>query len=95
MNSLNDLFDRNFMEYASYVIKDRAIPDAADGLKPVQRRIFHAMYEKDDGRYNKVANVAGNTMQYHPHGDASIVDALVVLANKEYLSINRETSVIY
>lgn len=84
MNSLNDLFDRNFMEYASYVIKDRAIPDAADGLKPVQRRIFHAMYEKDDGRYNKVANVAGNTMQYHPHGDASIVDALVVLANKEY-----------
>ena len=84
MNSLNDLFDRNFMEYASYVIKDRAIPDAADGLKPVQRRIFHAMYEKDDGRFNQVANVAGNTMQYHPHGDASIVDALVVLANKEY-----------
>lgn len=84
MNNLNELFDRNFIEYASYVIKDRAIPDAADGLKPVQRRIFHAMYEKDDGRFNKVANVAGNTMQYHPHGDASIVDALVVLANKEY-----------
>lgn len=84
MATLTELFDRNFIEYASYVIKDRAIPDALDGLKPVQRRIFHSMYEMDDGKYNKVANIVGNTMKYHPHGDASIGSALVVLANKEY-----------
>src|SRR6201994_994970 len=75
----------SFMEYASYVIRDRAIPALADGLKPVQRRILWALHEKDDGRFIKVANVVGHTMQYHPHGDASIGDALVVLANKRYL----------
>jgi topoisomerase-4 subunit A len=77
--------DRGFLEYASYVIRDRAIPNLADGLKPVQRRILWALHEKDDGRFIKVANVVGHTMQYHPHGDASIGDALVVLANKRYL----------
>jgi topoisomerase-4 subunit A len=73
------------LDYASYVIRDRAIPNLADGLKPVQRRILWALHEKDDGRFIKVANVVGHTMQYHPHGDASIGDALVVLANKRYL----------
>jgi len=77
--------DRGFLDYASYVIRDRAIPNLADGLKPVQRRILWALHEKDDGRFIKVANVVGHTMQYHPHGDASIGDALVVLANKRYL----------
>lgn len=77
--------DRNFLDYASYVIRDRAIPNLADGLKPVQRRILWALHDKDDGRFIKVANVVGHTMQYHPHGDASIGDALVVLANKRYL----------
>jgi topoisomerase IV subunit A len=77
--------DRGFLEYASYVIRDRAIPNLADGLKPVQRRILWALHDKDDGRFIKVANVVGHTMQYHPHGDASIGDALVVLANKRYL----------
>jgi topoisomerase-4 subunit A len=76
---------RGFLDYASYVIRDRAIPNLADGLKPVQRRILWALHEKDDGRFIKVANVVGHTMQYHPHGDASIGDALVVLANKRYL----------
>src|SRR5581483_4445227 len=75
----------SFLEYASYVIRDRAIPHLADGLKPVQRRILWALHEKDDGRFIKVANVVGHAMQYHPHGDASISDALVVLANKRYL----------
>ncbi len=82
---LGRMMDRNFLEYASYVICERAIPDLADGLKPVQRRILHALYEKDDGRFIKVANVVGHTMQYHPHGDASIGDALVTLVNKGYL----------
>jgi len=77
--------NRGFLDYASYVIRDRAIPNLADGLKPVQRRILWALHEKDDGRFIKVANVVGHTMQYHPHGDASIGDALVVLANKRYL----------
>ena len=77
--------DRGFLDYASYVIRDRAIPALADGLKPVQRRILWALHEKDDGRFIKVANVVGHAMQYHPHGDASIGDALVVLANKRYL----------
>src|SRR5216684_2062168 len=77
--------DRSFLDYASYVIRDRAIPNLADGLKPVQRRILWALHEKDDGRFIKVANVVGHAMQYHPHGDASIGDALVVLANKRYL----------
>ncbi len=79
----NDLFDINFLEYASYVIKDRAIPDVIDGMKPVQRRILHTLMKVDDGRFHKVANIVGDTMKYHPHGDASINDALVVLANKD------------
>jgi len=77
--------DTGFLQYASYVIRDRAIPNLADGLKPVQRRILWALREKDDGRFIKVANVVGHCMQFHPHGDASIGDALVVLANKRYL----------
>jgi topoisomerase-4 subunit A len=83
------LFDRNFLEYASYVIKDRAIPDLEDGLKPVQRRILHSLFEMDDGKFHKVANVVGHCMQYHPHGDQSIGPALVVLANKD-LFIDRQ-----
>ena len=79
---LRDLYDFNFREYSAYVICDRAIPAVEDGLKPVQRRILHSLWEKDDGRFTKVANIVGHTMQYHPHGDASIGDALVVLANK-------------
>src|SRR5690554_5866944 len=74
-----------FLDYASYVILERAVPYVIDGLKPVQRRIMHAMREMDDGRYNKVANVIGQTMQYHPHGDASIGDAIVQLGQKELL----------
>lgn len=77
--------DRGFLDYASYVIRDRAIPNLADGLKPVQRRILWALHLGDDGRFTKVANVVGDTMKFHPHGDASIGDALVVLANKRYL----------
>jgi len=77
--------DRGFLDYASYVIRDRAIPNLADGLKPVQRRILWALHQGDDGRFTKVANVVGDTMKYHPHGNASIEDALVVLANKRYL----------
>ncbi|MBG89165.1 MAG: DNA topoisomerase IV [Verrucomicrobiales bacterium] len=77
--------DNSFLEYASYVIRDRAIPKVDDGLKPVQRRILWALNEKDDGKFIKVANVVGHTMQYHPHGDASIGDALVNLVNKRYL----------
>lgn len=82
---LTDMIDSNFLQYASYVICERAIPDLADGLKPVQRRILHSLQEKDDGRFIKVANIVGHTMQYHPHGDASIGDALVNLTNKRYL----------
>ena len=82
---LHRLMDGNFLQYASYVIRDRAIPELDDGLKPVQRRILHALYEKDDGRFIKVANIVGHTMQYHPHGDASIGDALVTLVNRGYL----------
>ena len=83
MAYVKNLFDQNFIQYASYVIRDRAIPDIIDGLKPVQRRILHTMIEKDDGRYTKVAKVVGEVMAYHPHGDASIYTALVNLANKE------------
>jgi topoisomerase-4 subunit A len=79
------LYETNFLEYASYVIKDRAIPHLDDGLKPVQRRILHTLFKMDDGKFHKVANVVGQCMQYHPHGDASISDALVTLANKEIL----------
>jgi topoisomerase IV subunit A len=82
---LKDLVNENFLQYASYVIRDRAIPQLEDGLKPVQRRILHALFEKDDGRFNKVANIVGHAMQYHPHGDASIEEALVNLTNKSYL----------
>ena len=74
-----------FLDYASYVILERAVPHIQDGLKPVQRRILHSMKELDDGRFNKVANIVGNTMQYHPHGDASIGDALVQLGQKDLL----------
>lgn len=74
-----------FLDYASYVILERAVPAIADGLKPVQRRILHAMRELDDGRYNKVANIVGHTMQYHPHGDASISDAMVQVGQKDLL----------
>ena len=79
---LRELYDFNFRQYSAYVICSRAIPAIEDGLKPVQRRIMHSLWEKDDGRYTKVANIVGHAMQYHPHGDASIGDALVVLANK-------------
>jgi len=82
---LKDLINENFIQYASYVIRDRAIPQLEDGLKPVQRRILHALHEKDDGRFNKVANIVGHCMQYHPHGDASIEEALVNLVSKTYL----------
>ena len=74
-----------FLEYASYVILERAIPDLFDGLKPVQRRILHSMNTLEDGRYNKVANIVGTTMQFHPHGDASISDAIIQLGQKDLL----------
>ena len=79
---MKELYDFNFRQYSAYVICSRAIPAVEDGLKPVQRRIMHSLWEKDDGRYTKVANIVGHAMQYHPHGDASIGDAIVVLANK-------------
>lgn len=79
------LYENWFLDYASYVILERAVPSLFDGLKPVQRRILHSMKEMDDGRYNKVANIIGNTMKYHPHGDASIGDALVQLGQKDLL----------
>ncbi len=82
---LSGLYENWFLDYASYVILERAVPGLYDGLKPVQRRILHSMKEMDDGRYNKVANIIGNTMKYHPHGDASIGDALVQLGQKELL----------
>lgn len=83
--SLNTMFKDYWIDYASDVILDRSVPDIDDGLKPVQRRILHAMKEVDDGRFTKVANIVGNTMQYHPHGDASIKDALVNIGQKELL----------
>ena len=82
---LSGMYQNWFLDYASYVILERAVPHIEDGLKPVQRRILHSMKELDDGRFNKVANIVGNTMQYHPHGDASIKDALVQLGQKELL----------
>ena len=82
---LTGMYQSWFLDYASYVILERAVPHIEDGLKPVQRRILHSMNELEDGRYNKVANVVGNTMKYHPHGDASIGDALVQLGQKELL----------
>ena len=83
MAYVKNLFDSNFIQYASYVIRDRAIPEITDGLKPVQRRIIHTLLKTDDGRFTKVANVCGKVMAYHPHGDSSIYTALVNLANKE------------
>jgi topoisomerase-4 subunit A len=82
--TLDGLMRQNFLEYASYVIVDRAIPELRDGLKPVQRRILHTLHEMDDGKLHKVANLSGKTMALHPHGNASIDAALTVLANKEY-----------
>ena len=84
MSYVEPLMRQNFLEYASYVIVDRAIPDLRDGCKPVQRRILTTLFDVDDGRFHKVANIIGETMKLHPHGDASIGDALVVLANKDY-----------
>lgn len=82
---LSGMYQNWFLDYASYVILERAVPHIEDGLKPVQRRILHSMKELDDGRFNKVANIVGNTMQYHPHGDASIKDAIVQLGQKDLL----------
>src|SRR5690606_25268316 len=82
---LSGLYENWFLDYASYVILDRAVPHINDGFKPVQRRILHSLKEMDDGRYNKAANVIGNTMKYHPHGDASIGDAMVQLGQKDLL----------
>jgi len=82
---LNGLYQNWFLDYASYVILERAVPSLYDGLKPVQRRILHSMREMEDGRYNKVANIIGNTMKFHPHGDASIGDALVQIGQKDLL----------
>jgi topoisomerase-4 subunit A len=85
LEHINGMYRDWFLEYASYVILDRAVPALDDGLKPVQRRLLHAMFELEDGRYNKAANIIGHTMCYHPHGDAAIADALVKLAQKELL----------
>jgi len=85
LKSLSGMYQSWFLDYASYVILERAVPAMEDGFKPVQRRIMHAMKEMDDGRFNKVANIIGQTMQYHPHGDASIGDALVQLGQKDLL----------
>src|SRR6056300_414264 len=85
ITKVTGMYKEWFLDYASYVILERAVPYINDGLKPVQRRIMHAMREMDDGRYNKVANVIGQTMQYHPHGDASIADAIVQLGQKDLL----------
>jgi len=82
---VSGMFKNWFIDYASYVILERAVPAMEDGLKPVQRRILHSMWELEDGRYNKVANLIGNTMKYHPHGDASIGDALVAMGQKDLL----------
>mgnify|MGYP001561507702 CR=1 FL=1 len=85
LKKISGLYKDWFLDYASYVILDRAIPSIFDGFKPVQRRIMHSMRELEDGRYNKVANLVGNTMKYHPHGDASITDAMVQIGQKELL----------
>ena len=85
MVTVTGMYKDWFLDYASYVILERAVPAIEDGFKPVQRRIMHALKELDDGRYNKVANVVGHSMQYHPHGDASIADAMVQMGQKELL----------
>jgi topoisomerase-4 subunit A len=84
-NHVSDMYQSWFLDYASYVILERAVPSGMDGLKPVQRRILHALKEMDDGRFNKVANVIGQTMQYHPHGDASIGEAIIHIGQKDLL----------
>lgn len=84
-NHVNEMYQNWFLDYASYVILERAVPAGIDGLKPVQRRILHALKEMDDGRFNKVANVIGQTMQYHPHGDASIGEAIINIGQKDLL----------
>ena len=85
LTRVGGMYKEWFLDYASYVILERAVPDIMDGLKPVQRRILHSMFDLEDGRYNKVANIVGHTMQYHPHGDASISDAMVQIGQKELL----------
>ena len=85
VHHLSGMYQNWFLDYASYVILSRAVPYIEDGLKPVQRRILHSMKRMDDGRYNKVANIVGHTMQFHPHGDASIGDALVQMGQKDLL----------
>ena len=85
VHHLSGMYKNWFLDYASYVILERAVPSIDDGLKPVQRRILHSMKRMDDGRYNKVANIVGHTMQFHPHGDASIGDALVQMGQKNLL----------
>ncbi|RCS26857.1 DNA gyrase/topoisomerase IV subunit A [Polaribacter sp. WD7] len=85
ITKITGMYKEWFLDYASYVILERAVPALMDGLKPVQRRIMHSMKDLDDGRYNKVANIVGHTMQYHPHGDASIADAMVQIGQKELL----------
>ncbi|MCT6869249.1 MAG: DNA gyrase/topoisomerase IV subunit A, partial [Apibacter sp.] len=85
IQKISGMYQNWFLDYASYVILERAIPSIYDGLKPVQKRILHSMKELEDGRYNKVANVVGNTMKYHPHGDAAITDAIVQIGQKELL----------
>lgn len=85
VHHLSGMYQSWFLDYASYVILERAVPHLEDGLKPVQRRILHSMKRMDDGRYNKVANIVGHTMQFHPHGDASIGDALVQIGQKDLL----------
>ena len=85
LTKVGGMYKEWFLDYASYVILERAVPDLMDGLKPVQRRILHSMFDLEDGRYNKVANIVGHTMQYHPHGDTSISDAIVQVGQKELL----------
>ncbi len=85
LHAVHNMYENWFIDYASYVILERAVPAVEDGLKPVQRRILHAMYEMEDGRYNKVANIIGQSMQYHPHGDASIGDAIINIGQKDLL----------
>src|ERR1700756_4055410 len=85
VKAVDGMYQNYFLDYASYVILERAVPAIEDGLKPVQRRILHAMKELDDGRFNKVANIIGQSMQYHPHGDVSIGDAIVGLGQKDLL----------
>ena len=84
VHHLSGMYQNWFLDYASYVILERAVPNIEDGFKPVQRRIMHSMKRMDDGRYNKVANIVGHTMQFHPHGDASIGDALYDTVSSPY-----------